>query len=96
VILETGVKMGDALGHEQLAQIKARNAKVEADKAWETSWTRRGIIAIFTYLVVVVFLISIDAQDPWLAALVPAGAYFLSTLTLPFIKKWWIDTSYKK
>ena len=92
----SGARMADASMTEHLSKLKERNARVEADKAWETSWARRGIIAIFTYLVVVVFLISIGAQDPWLAALVPAGAYMLSTSTLPFIKKWWIKNSYKK
>lgn len=81
---------------EPIQEIKERNARVEADKAWETSWTRRGLIAMFTYFIVVIFLISINAQDPWLTALVPVGAYLLSTLTLPFIKKWWVSNSYKK
>ena len=79
-----------------LQEIKERNARVEADKAWETSWTRRGIISIFTYFIVVIFLISINAQDPWLTGLVPAGAYLLSTLTLPFVKRWWVANSYRK
>ncbi|MCP4647378.1 MAG: hypothetical protein GY852_06535 [bacterium] len=81
---------------EAIREIKDRNARVEADKAWETSKTRRGIIAVFTYLVVVLFLVSIDAPNPWMTALVPAGAYVLSTLTLPFIKNWWATNSYKK
>ena len=86
--------MGNA--KTELAEIRERNARVEADKAWETSITRRGIIAVFTYAVVVLFLVLIDAPNPWLNALVPAGAYVLSTLTLPFIKKWWLSNSYRK
>ena len=70
--------------------LRARNARVELDKAWETSTTRRGIIAIGTYGVVVVFLYAIEAPHPWLNALLPAIGFVLSTLTLPFFKKIWI------
>ena len=34
----------------EIGKIKQRNKKVEADKAWETSTTRKAIISIFTYL----------------------------------------------
>ncbi len=40
---------------ERVAKIETRNQTVESDKAWETSWTRRGAIALFTYVVVVIF-----------------------------------------
>ncbi|KKW22200.1 MAG: hypothetical protein UY65_C0030G0009 [Parcubacteria group bacterium GW2011_GWA2_51_12] len=30
-----------------------------------------------------------NETSPWLKALVPGGAYILSTLSLPFIKSWW-------
>jgi len=80
----------------QIKQILERNARVEADKAWETSKTRRALIAAATYLVVVLFLHLINAPNPWLNALVPACAYLLSTLTLPFIKKWWLENAYRK
>tara|TARA_Y100000310_G_C20599440_1_gene772245 strand:- start:1137 stop:1388 length:252 start_codon:yes stop_codon:yes gene_type:complete len=70
--------------------IKARNKRVEADKAWETSYTRRSIITVLTYIVIVIFLYTINAPKPWFNALVPAIGYFLSTLTMPFVKKWWI------
>lgn len=88
--------MGNAKIDDAFREIRERNARVEADKAWETSVTRRGIISLFTYAVVVLFLVLIDAPNPWLNALVPAGAYVLSTLTLPFIKKWWLASSYGK
>jgi len=75
---------------KEIEQIKQRNIRVEADKAWETSFTRRAIITIATYLVIVLFLISINAPSPWFNAAIPAIAFLLSTLTLPFIKEWWI------
>ncbi len=92
----TGVKMEDAQVHKEIGLIKKRNAKVEADKAWETSLVRKGIICTFTYFVVVLVLCISGAEQPWLAGLVPAIAYFLSTLTLPFAKKWWLKKRVKK
>lgn len=73
-----------------------RNKRVESDKAWETSYTRRSIIAAITYLIVVWFLYLINAPTPWLNALVPTAGFVLSTLTLPFFKKWWLRKIYKK
>jgi len=80
----------------ELAAIHARNAKVEADKAWETSWMRRLIIASATYAIILFFLLSINAPNPYLNALVPTLAYLLSTLTMPFLKQYWLKHFYKK
>ncbi|MBI2572625.1 hypothetical protein HYV86_02085 [Candidatus Woesearchaeota archaeon] len=81
---------------EQLNQIHERNRRVEADKAWETSKTRRSIIAVMTYAVVVVFLWLIGVSNPFLNALVPVVGFLLSTLTLSYFKKKWVARSYKK
>jgi len=81
---------------EELIRIKERNLRVEADKAWETSKTRRGLITALTYIVIVLFLIYANVEDPYLVALIPALGYLLSTLTLPFLKGWWIKNIYKK
>lgn len=74
----------------RIDQLEARNARVEADKAWELSWTRRIIIATITYILAAGLLVWIRAPQPFLAALVPTLGYLLSTLTLPFAKKWWL------
>lgn len=79
-----------------IQRIQQRNRRVEADKAWETSATRRGIILVLTYSVVVLFLYAIGAPRPWLNALVPTGGFLLSTLTLPYLKQWWLKNIYKK
>ena len=63
---------------------------MESDKGWETSWTRRLFITISTYVIAGVWLVMIDDSFPWLKAFVPSAGYLLSTLSLPFIKKWWI------
>ena len=81
---------------EDIELIKIRNKRVETDKAWETSKIRRIIIAIMTYFIIVIFLFTIDASNPWLISLVPTMGYLLSTLTLPMFKKWWVRTIHNK
>lgn len=80
---------------ERLAKIEQRNSRVEADKAWETSWTRRFFIALFTYLVISLYMSVIGVEKPWLNAIIPTVGFLLSTLTLSFVKKNWIE-KYKK
>jgi hypothetical protein len=80
----------------EIRKLKERNIRVEQDKAWETSKTRRTIIAVMTYFIVVLFLFLIDAPKPWLNALVPTAGFVLSTLTLPLFKRIWIGEVYKK
>ena len=75
---------------ERVSRIEERNQAVEADKAWETSWTRRLLIAIFTYVAIGIFLSVIKIDRPWLSAIVPAIGFTLSTLTMPFFKKEWV------
>jgi hypothetical protein len=74
---------------ERLHEIEERNDRVEQDKAWETSWTRRLSIALLTYGVVVIYLNLINHDKPWINALVPAVGYFLSTLMMKSIRKLW-------
>lgn len=76
---------------ERLKKIQQRNLRVEVDKAWETSYTRRGLLTIFTYLAIGLYLQAILIPRPWLNAIVPAIGFMLSTLTLPFFKKMWIE-----
>lgn len=80
--------MSEQLQQELLA-IQERNRRVELDKAWETSWTRRLFIAALTYAVAGFWLVLIHEVYSWFKAFVPAGGYLLSTLSLPVIKRWW-------
>lgn len=75
---------------KSIEEVLKRNKRVEADKAWETSWTRRGIIASVTYCIAVLFMYRIGVNDPQLNAMVPTGGYLLSTLLLSFVKTWWV------
>jgi hypothetical protein len=76
----------------EISQIKARNKRVELDKAWETSITRKIIISILTYLVIVIFFYFAQLSKPFINSIVPALAFLLSTLTLNFFKKIWINS----
>ena len=75
---------------KNLDVIEERNKRVEADKAWETSYTRRGLLIAFTYLAIGLYLNAINIPSPWLNAIVPSVGFLLSTLTLPFFKKLWL------
>lgn len=73
----------------EIEEIKRRNSSVELDKAWETSWVRRALIAVFTYLSIGIYMWAIQIDRPWLNAIVPAVGFMLSTLTMPWFKKAW-------
>ena len=79
-----------------LNHIQERNNRVEADKAWETSKTRRALIAGATYIIIGWYLSFLKIEDAWLHALVPTMGYLLSTLSLHYIKLIWIERIYKK
>jgi hypothetical protein len=81
---------------KEIELIKQRNLRVEADKAWERSWARRMFITVSTYIIAGVWLVVIHDTFPWLKAFVPALGYLLSTLSLPFIKRWWIQNYRQK
>jgi hypothetical protein len=74
---------------KRLAAIETRNKKVELDKAWETSWTRRVSLAALTYTVIVIYLHIIHNNAPFINAAVPAVGFLLSTLVLRRIKELW-------
>ena len=81
---------------QRIRQIEERNKGVELNKAWETSYTRRVLVALFTYLVIVLYLKFIVGIDPWINAIVPTVGFLLSTLTLRFFKEMWKQFLYKK
>lgn len=75
---------------QEIEQIKQRNLRVEADKAWETSWMRIGSVALITYLVALLVMRVLGVERFWLQAFIPTIGYILSTQSLPLIKRWWI------
>ena len=75
----------------EIQELKKRNARVELDKAWETSLTRKTFIAILTYGIAALWLNYIDDSDIWLKAVIPTAGYILSTISIPQLKKLWIS-----
>jgi len=72
--------------------IEERNRRVENDKAWETSMFRKLTLAVMTYFFACMFLLFTDSPHPYIGALFPPTGYILSTLSLPFIKHWWLSS----
>ena len=75
---------------KNVEEIFERNKRVELDKKWETSTTRKVCIAILTYIVVIIysFLIS-KTSNVFLSSLVPVIGFLLSTLSLKAVRKVW-------
>lgn len=75
---------------KEIIEIKERNKKVELDKKWETSLTRKLSICILTYIVVILFTMFVNREgNIFLNSAVPVIGFFLSTLSLDIIKKIW-------
>lgn len=74
---------------QRISRIEERNKRVELGKAWETSFTRKLFIAIFTYLAIAIYMYAIGINNPWLNAIIPTVGFLLSTLTLSFVKGFW-------
>lgn len=81
---------------KEIALIKQRNKRVEADKAWETSWSRKLVIAGVTYIGISFFLWGTNFIRPFEAAIIPTIAFVLSTLSIPFFKNLWLKYIFKK
>ena len=81
---------------KEIKKIQERNKRVELDKAWETSWTRKICIMILTYIVVIIYSYVIRNFDNiFLSSLVPVIGFTLSTLSLRLVRNLW-EKSIKK
>lgn len=81
---------------KQIEKIQERNQRVEIDKAWETSFFRKVVIAILTYFVIVLFFVFAQLPNPFVNAIVPTLGFILSTLSLQFFKQIWLKYIHKK
>jgi hypothetical protein len=81
---------------KEIEAIKERNRRVEKDKAWETSLIRKIFIAVSTYLLILLLMLSLKVEKPFLSSVIPAVAYLISTASLNVIKKWWLQKTSKK
>ena len=74
----------------RIQAIEQRNKRVELDKAWEGSITRKVTIIITTYFVVLIFMLITKNNQPFINAIVPSIGFFLSTLVVSGLKKHWV------
>ena len=73
---------------KEIENIKERNKKVELDKSWETSWTRKICIMILTYIVVIIYSYVIRKYDNiLLSSLVPVIRIYIIYIILKIYKK---------
>jgi hypothetical protein len=80
---------------EEISKIKERNKRVETEKAWETSWTRRCMVVFFTYITMSLVFYFLGTPDPLENAVIPSIAFILSTLSGPMVKKYWLKNIHK-
>ena len=71
--------------------IKERNMRVAAEKAWERSGVRVLAICILTYITASVILRYLAAPNFYVSALIPVAGFYLSTLSVSFIKRLWMN-----
>ena len=82
---------------KRIRKIEERNKRVELDKKWETSFTRRISICILTYIVVLLFSYFINkSNNIFLSSLVPVIGFTLSTLSVSLIRKIWLNVINKR
>lgn len=79
----------------EISQIHERNRRVEADKAWELSLSRKVLIAILTYIVIVLFFYFAGLPHIFINPIVPTVGFVLSTLSIPLFKSWWVKRFFK-
>lgn len=80
---------------QRVENIERRNRRVEFEKAWEVSIARKAAIAVLTYIVVSLFFLIIKVERPFVNAIVPSLGFLLSTLSLSFLKRLWINKQSK-
>ena len=79
-----------------MERILERNTRVEGDKAWETSWVRKGTIMLITYVCAYFIMEIIGVANPTLSAGIPVLGFLLSTQSLPLLKSWWLERVYRR
>ena len=72
-----------------ITEILERNQKVELDKKWELSLTRKIFIALIIYFFSVLFLAIIKTENFFKASIIPTSGYLFSTFSLNPIRSIW-------
>ncbi len=74
----------------EIQNIKERNERVEADKAWEKSYTRIVAVSVITYILAVIVMFVLEIVNPFINAVIPTLGFMLSVQSLPLIKRRWV------
>lgn len=80
---------------EEIKKIICRNQKVEADKAWETSKTRKIIVAMATYFTMICVMYVLKMDNPFISAVIPTLGFILSTISANVVKNIWTKKFFK-
>jgi len=72
---------------KRIDQIEQRNARVEQDKKWERSPVRIICIIILTYSIVLLYSYLADTSSIFISSAIPVLGFFLSTLSIGFVRK---------
>ncbi len=80
---------------KEVKELQKRNARVDTNKAWETSLTRKLVLSALIYLLALGLFASEYDPHIYTDALLPAVAFLISTLTIQAVKNWWVKRVYK-
>lgn len=58
---------------------------------FNSSWTRIIIITTLTYIIMSNYMLFLQVKEPYYNAVIPATGFYLSTLSLSFVRKLWIQ-----
>jgi hypothetical protein len=76
----------------EIGKIHARNVAVAKEKTWERSWQRTLLLVAGTYSVSSVLLYLLGTPKFLTNALVPTTGFYISTITLPVIRRRWMQS----
>jgi hypothetical protein len=77
----------------RVSNLEKRNTIVDKNKKWENSNTRKIVIMCLTYFTLGLYMFFLGIDKWYLHSLIPTFGFFISTLTLEFIKNIW-DTKF--
>jgi uncharacterized ion transporter superfamily protein YfcC len=80
----------------EIKKINKRNNRVEIEKSWEVSKTRRIAILVITYVFMLLIMYVLKLSDPFINAIIPTCGFFLSGLSIGVLKNIWMRFIYKK
>lgn len=78
------------LEHE-LEFTRNQKRELQLHLAWDRSWTKIVLLTVVTYIVIAFVFYCIGSKKYFVNAIIPSVAYFISTRSLSFVKKIWLQ-----